>query len=43
MTAEVTEPAVRALIEVINAGDRDAFFAAVTRAPPCPTMARTAT
>jgi hypothetical protein len=27
MTAEVTEPAVRALIDAINAGDRDAFFA----------------
>ena len=30
MTAEVTEPAVRALIDAINAGDRDAFFAGLT-------------
>jgi hypothetical protein len=30
MTADVTEPAVRALIDAINAGDRDAFFAALT-------------
>jgi hypothetical protein len=30
MTADVTEPAVRALIEAINTGDRDAFFAALT-------------
>jgi ketosteroid isomerase-like protein len=27
---EVTEPAVRALIAAINAGDREAFFAALT-------------
>jgi hypothetical protein len=30
MTAEVTEPAIRALIDAINAGDRDAFFATLT-------------
>ena len=30
MTADVTEPAVRALIDAINAGDRDAFFAVLT-------------
>ena len=30
MTAEVTDPAVRALIDAINAGDRDAFFAVLT-------------
>jgi hypothetical protein len=29
MAADVTEPAVRALIDAINAGDRDAFFAAL--------------
>ena len=28
--ADVTEPAVRALIAAINAGDRNAFFAALT-------------
>lgn len=28
--AEVTEPAVRALIAAINDGDRDAFFAALS-------------
>ena len=27
---DVTEPAVRALIAAINAGDREAFFAALT-------------
>lgn len=27
---EVSDPAVRALISAINAGDRDAFFAALT-------------
>ena len=27
---EVSDPAVRALIDAINAGDRDAFFAALT-------------
>jgi hypothetical protein len=30
MPAEVTDPAVRALIDAINHGDRDAFFAALT-------------
>jgi hypothetical protein len=30
MTAEVTDPAVRALIGAINAGDRDSFFAGLT-------------
>jgi hypothetical protein len=30
MTADVTEPAVRALIDAINTGDRDAFFALLT-------------
>ena len=30
MTAEVTDPAVRTLIDAINAGDRDAFFAGLT-------------
>ncbi|HEY1674495.1 MAG TPA: nuclear transport factor 2 family protein [Streptosporangiaceae bacterium] len=30
MTADVTEPAVQALIDAINAGDPDAFFAALT-------------
>jgi hypothetical protein len=30
MTDEITEPAIRALIDAINAGDRDAFFAALT-------------
>ena len=30
MTADVTEPAVRALIDAINAGDRDGFFAVLT-------------
>jgi hypothetical protein len=30
MTADVTEPAVRALIDAINTGDRDAFFAVLT-------------
>jgi hypothetical protein len=30
MTADVTEPAVRTLIDAINAGDRDAFFAVLT-------------
>jgi SnoaL-like domain len=30
MTADVTEPAVRALIDAINAGDRDAFYATLT-------------
>jgi hypothetical protein len=30
MTADVTEPAIRALIDAINTGDRDAFFAALT-------------
>jgi hypothetical protein len=30
MTAEVTDPAVRALIDAINAGDRDAFYARLT-------------
>ena len=30
MSAEVTDPAVRALIESINSGDRGAFFAALT-------------
>jgi hypothetical protein len=30
MTAEVTEPAIRALIDAVNAGDRDAFFATLT-------------
>lgn len=29
MTAEVTDPVVRALIDAINAGDRDAFWAAL--------------
>jgi hypothetical protein len=28
--ASVTDPAVRALIDTINAGDRDGFFAALT-------------
>ena len=27
---DVTDPAVRALIDAVNAGDRDAFFAALT-------------
>jgi hypothetical protein len=30
MTAEVTDPVVRRLIDAINAGDRDAFFAVLT-------------
>jgi hypothetical protein len=30
MTADVTEPAVRALIDAINTGDRAAFLAALT-------------
>jgi hypothetical protein len=30
MTADVTEPAVQALIDAINTGDRDAFFAVLT-------------
>jgi hypothetical protein len=30
MTAEVTDPAVRALIDAINAGDRAAFLATLT-------------
>ena len=30
MTADPADPAVRALIGAINAGDRDAFFAALT-------------
>jgi hypothetical protein len=30
MAANVTDPAVRALIDAINAGDSDAFFAALT-------------
>jgi ketosteroid isomerase-like protein len=30
MTADITEPAVQALIDAINAGDRDAFFATLT-------------
>ena len=30
MTSDVTEPAIRALIDAINAGDRDAFFAELT-------------
>jgi SnoaL-like domain len=29
MTAGVTDPAVRALLDAINAGDSDAFFAAL--------------
>ncbi len=29
MTAEVTEPAIQALIHAINEGDRSAFFAAL--------------
>jgi hypothetical protein len=27
MSADVTDPVVRALIEALNSGDRDAFFA----------------
>jgi ketosteroid isomerase-like protein len=30
MPADVTEPAIKALIDAINAGDRDAFFATLT-------------
>jgi hypothetical protein len=30
MTTDVTEPAIRALIDAINAGDRDGFFAELT-------------
>jgi hypothetical protein len=30
MTSDVTDPAVRALIGAINAGDRDGFLAALT-------------
>jgi hypothetical protein len=30
MTAEITDPAVRRLVDAINAGDRDAFFAGLT-------------
>jgi ketosteroid isomerase-like protein len=30
MTADVTEPAIRDLVDAINAGDRDGFFAALT-------------
>ncbi len=30
MNADVTEPAIRALIDAINAGDRDACFATLT-------------
>jgi hypothetical protein len=30
MTAEVTDPVVRRLIDAINAGDRDAFFDVLT-------------
>jgi hypothetical protein len=30
MTAEVTDPVVRRLIDAINAGDRDAFFGVLT-------------
>jgi hypothetical protein len=33
---DVTEPAVQALIAAINAGDREAFFAALTPARPDP-------
>jgi hypothetical protein len=30
MTAEIADPAVLRLVDAINAGDRDAFFAALT-------------
>lgn len=30
MTAEITDPAVRRLVEAINGGDRQAFFDALT-------------